>query len=51
MTMGRLDIYYKDKTMEYLINMEVSLNEQEKVINDILKHFPPNVEFDIKELY
>jgi hypothetical protein len=51
MTMGRLDIFYKNKTIKYLINMQVSLSEQEKVINDILKHFPPDVEFDIKELY
>lgn len=49
--MAELIISYNGKKLQYLINTVVKIEQQEKVINDILKYFPPDVEFEINELY
>jgi hypothetical protein len=49
--MAELIISYNGKNLQYLINTVVKIEQQEKVINDILKYFPPDVEFEINELY
>lgn len=49
--MAELIIFYNGKNLRYLINTVVKIEQQEKVINDILKYFPQDVEFEINELY
>lgn len=49
--MNKLIISYKGKDLEYLINAVVPIEQQEKVINDILLYYPPDVEYEIIELY
>jgi len=49
--MAELIISYNGKKLQYLINTVVKIEQQEKVINDILKYFPQDVEFEINELY
>lgn len=50
-SMGELIVKYKGKDLSYLINLQVADNVQDKVVGDILKYFPPDVEIEFKELY
>ena len=46
--MGNLKIHYNGKVYEYLINTQLSDKNIDKIVEDILKHYPPDstVEFD-----
>ena len=49
--MGTLVITYKDKVFNYLINTQVQSHVADKIVQDILKYYPPDVPVDFVELW
>ena len=49
--MGKLMVTYKGETLEYLINTEVQPHAVDKIVEDILKHYPADVPVDFVELW
>ena len=44
--LAKMNVTYKGKVYEYLINTEVSDFQMDKTVEDILKHYPPDVPID-----
>jgi|TARA_B110000495_G_C22383197_1_gene247421 hypothetical protein len=49
--MGKLMVTYKGKTIQYLINTQVQPYVADKIIEDILKHYPAEVPVDFIEMW
>lgn len=44
--LAKMNVTYKNKVYEYLLNTEVSNFQIDKTVEDILKHYPPDVPID-----
>ena len=49
--MHKMLLTYKNKTFEYLINTQVQPHVQDKIVEDILKHYPSDIPVDFVELW
>ena len=44
--LAKMNVTYKGKVYEYLINTEANYFQMDKTVEDILKHYPPDVLID-----
>ena len=44
--LAKMNVTYKGKVYEYLINTEANYFQMDKTVEDILKHYPPDVQID-----
>lgn len=49
--MGKLIIHHNGEVLEYLINTSLKDEIVDKIVNDILKHFPSDAYIDFIELF
>ena len=49
--MGQLIVKYKDKKLDYLINLEMSQKAQDETVEGILRYYPPELDIEFIELY